>query len=121
MKMKLLYVVLSTILLICCFSPVSAATNTKHEAIVVTWKNDAGYWFAVGPVQNLWAGCKTETEAIELASGLSSTEIDEIPYNKREVIGKYNIYKLGRALKSYEVDAAEWTEKKGWIRWDWRE
>ena len=31
---------------------------------VVTWQNSAGYWFAVGPVQQILIGEKTEEKAI---------------------------------------------------------
>jgi hypothetical protein len=109
MKIKCLVLILLIIFIVFIFVN---STTKRYQACIITWQNDRGYRFAVGPVQVLSVGCKTERESIDLVGGEDAT------ISERDKIGKFNIYWLGRNLKSYEKDAAAYVQDKGWIIWD---
>lgn len=90
----------------------SSNTNTSNTsaktgkptgiAYAVTWQNSAGYWWAVGPTQALWAAEETEAKALDLVRGYSSKKNGEIRYVNN--CGKFRVYTLGVDYNSYDKD-----------------
>jgi hypothetical protein len=89
------------------------ATDTGVYAIGITWQNSKGLWFAVGPVQSIGVGCKTEKEAISEAVDRKDMENIKIgdPSNYSSDY-KYRIYDLRRKYKSYDLDVHGWAAKR---------
>lgn len=81
-------------------------------AYAVTWQNSAGYWFAVGPVQALWAGEKTEEKALEYVVGSKAKKAKKMKY--KDTCGKFKVYNLGVDYESYDTDALKYARKKGY-------
>lgn len=81
-------------------------------AYAVTWQNSAGYWFAVGPVQALWAGEKTEEKALDYVVGSKAKKAKKMKYE--DTCGKFKVYDLGVDYESYDTDAIKYARKKGY-------
>lgn len=89
----------------------------RDEAIVISWQNRAGFWWAIGPTQKLWAGEKTERDAVDYVYQKSN---DRLYYVERRVLHKKTsngtvpinckIYRLGRPLNKRwgELDARKY-------------
>lgn len=76
----------------------SAAPAMANRGLVLTWQNQAGYWFACGPVQCIQGGEETEGEAMDLVLQKHHTE----SYHDR--FGKCNRY-LVDGMKSWDNTA----------------
>lgn len=77
------------------------------EALVLTWQNDYGRWFACGPIQNTLSGERTESKAM----GYVYNERRGTPdFVCRVVVGKGDhraqarLYRLGHDLESYDIN-----------------
>lgn len=90
----------------------SMPQDTSGPAYAVTWQNDSGYWFAVGPVQALWSGEKEEEKAIEMVRGYQSEKKGEVKLIDH--CGKFYVYSLGVDYNSYDTDAIKYARKKGY-------
>ncbi len=106
---------LTTISLVAIIALLSFTQKTIEDpsgrAYAITWQNDAGYWFAVGPVQALQSGEKTEEKAIDMVRGYQSKKKGHIQY--KDQCGKFRIYDLGVDYNSYDTDAVKYARKKG--------
>lgn len=87
------------------------AADTSKNAIVVSWKNSAGYWFAAGPTQATSVGCRSEEEAVTLASGSSRDLTIGSPDNFSSDY-KFRVYVLPRKYKSYDMDVHKYMANK---------
>lgn len=77
--------------------PVGVSNDT---AVMIVWQNQAGYWWAGGPVQCLWSGEESKEDAVEY---VYDEKRDSPTYVG--TIGKYTIYSFGRKLVSSDTDA----------------
>ncbi|MCU0821494.1 MAG: hypothetical protein MUC95_03355 [Spirochaetes bacterium] len=78
---------------------VDALIKTQ-TALVVTWQDGSGKWFAAGPVQTTMIGFKTEQEALYF--------VYVAKFDSLKLIGNLNhftIYSLDRTLETNEEDA----------------
>lgn len=106
------FVMLSLILM----SFTNIRNGPSGRAYAVTWQNDGGYWFAVGPTQVTWSGYKDEKKVIELVRGYQSKKHGKVTYKK--TCGKFKVYDLGVDYNSYDTDAIKYVRKKGYTC-DW--
>ena len=107
---------LTTISLVAIISLMSFTQKSTEDpsgrAYAITWQNDAGYWFAVGPVQALQSGEKTEEKAIDMVRGYQSKKKGYVKF-LNYCGNKYTIYDLGVDYNSYDLDAIKYVEKRG--------
>jgi len=100
-------VLLATILLSVLTIGEALAQDSK-TALVVSYQNDAGYWFAGGPTQWIQAGEKTEEEALDY---VYNDKKDSLRYLGRH--GKFRVYSLDRDLYSYDTDVRKKLSRNG--------
>ncbi|NLR94445.1 hypothetical protein [Flammeovirga agarivorans] len=74
---------------------------------MVTWQNDKGYWFGIGPMQNLWAGEESEEKAIKLIKSSAATK-----WSYLGNCGKYRVYKCDK-FNSWDENTIKKAQKKG--------
>lgn len=88
-----------------------SAADIHKDAVVVTWHNKSGTWFAIGPLQ-LTAGYGSEQEAINAA-------LDYQDRNSKPRAGdpdnvsddhKYNVYRLHRKYEKRDIDVHEYVK-----------
>lgn len=91
MKIKSLFIV--GITMACMSAPAMA-----NRGVVLTWQNQAGYWFACGPVQCIQAGEKSEDVAIDRVT----QDHHDLSYHDR--FGRCNKY-IVMSLKSWDNSA----------------
>lgn len=116
MKKKIIYILsIATVAILSAFTLSESEpkkVDAEGKAYAVTWKNDAGWWFAVGPVQATSAGEKTEDKALDHVRGYDSKKKGHLKHVY--TCGKYRVYDLGVDYNSYDMDAIAWVRKKGY-------
>lgn len=89
------------------------SSNAPGEpAYAVTWQDDEGSWFAVGPVQALWSGEETEEKALDYVIGSKTKKAGKM--KKIKTCGKFTVYSLGVDYESYDTNAIKYARKKGY-------
>lgn len=73
--------------------------DCRITALVITWQNEAGFWFAAGPVQRIQAGERSE----EGAMGRVFREEEDVVRLLGQQ-GPYFIYSLDRLLRPRELN-----------------
>lgn len=87
----------------------------EDNAYAVTWQNSGGFWFAVGPVQSLWAGEETEEEALSYVIGSETTNYTYIG----TCTSKFRVYDLNRDYNSYDLNTMDFVRENNGYTCNW--
>ncbi len=96
-KMNLKFLIVLAYLVV--FFPIQTAQ--ADQGVALTWQNKAGYWFACGPIQCIYAGEKSEEKALNYV--LSDYSHSSAYKNK---YGRCNQY-IVSGVKSYEYSVSK--------------